>query len=123
MKAILAMLLIALSMSPVAAQDNPGKGVGSAQARWIFGGLSSCDAWTKAHTTNAPERLTMEYWVAGYLSNFNTITDDPDDVPDFLKEEDWDALVVWIDNYCVAHPLDKLDKAARELELELLVHH
>jgi hypothetical protein len=87
-------------------------------------GLSSCGAWTQARTTNAPERLSMEYWLAGYLSTFNTTPDDPDlDIPDFLKNEDWDGLMDWIDTYCAAHSLDKLDKAARELVLELLGHH
>jgi hypothetical protein len=64
----------------------------------------------------------MEDWIAGYLSNFNTLINDPD-VPDFLKDEDWDGLVAWIDNYCTANPLDKLDEAARALELELTEHH
>ena len=95
-------------------------GIGSAQARWILGhGLTPCGAWTQAHTTNAPERLNMEDWIAGYLSNFNSLTNDPD-VPDFLKDEDWDGLITWIDRYCEAHPPDKLEKAARELELDLL---
>jgi len=98
-------------------------GIGSAQARWVLGhGLTSCGAWTQAHATNAPERLNMEDWIAGYLSNFNSLTNDPD-VPDFLKDEDWDGLITWIDHYCDAHPLDKLEKAARELELDLLGHH
>ena len=98
MKTTLVALLIALSVTPVEAQDHPGKGVGSAQARWVFGGLSSCGAWTQARTTNAPERLNMEDWIAGYLSNFNSLTNDSD-VPDFLKDEDWDGLIAWIDNY------------------------
>ena len=97
-------------------------GIGSAQARWILShGLTSCVAWTQAHSTNAPERLNMEDWVAGYLSNFNSLTDDPD-VPDFLKDEDWDGLIVWIDSYCAAHPLDKLETAARSLVVELVQH-
>ena len=118
MKTILAMPKLCLIGAIVAAV-----GIGSAQARWVLGhGLTSCTAWTQAHTTNAPERLNMEDWIAGYLSNFNSLTNDPD-VPDFLKDEDWDGLITWIDHYCDAHPLDKLKKAARELELDLLGHH
>jgi hypothetical protein len=56
------------------------------------------------------------------LSNFNRITNDPN-VPDFLKDEDWNGLITWIDEYFAAHSLDSLEKAARELELELLGHH
>jgi hypothetical protein len=40
-----------------------------------------------------------------------------------LKDEDWDGLIAWIDNYCAAHPLDKLDTAARSLVVELAEHH
>lgn len=75
-----------------------------------------------SRTNLVPERLNMEDWVAGYLSNFNSLINGRD-VPDFLKDEDWDGLIAWIDNYCAANPLDKLEKAARELELDLLGHH
>ena len=117
MKTMLAVSKLCLISAVVA------NGIGSAQARWVLGhGLTSCDVWTQAHATNAPERLNMEDWIAGYLSNFNSLTNDPD-VPGFLKDEDWDGLITWIDHYCDAHPLDKLEKAARELELNLLGHH
>jgi hypothetical protein len=97
--------------------------VGSAQARWVLGrGLTPCGALIQAHTTNAPEQLNMEDWVAGYLSSFNSLTDDPN-IPDFLKNEDWDGLIAWIDNYCATHPLDKLETAARSLVVELAEHH
>jgi len=56
------------------------------------------------------------------LSSFNSLTDDAS-APDFLKDEDWDGLIAWMDNYCATHPLDKLAKAAQALELELLNHH
>jgi hypothetical protein len=99
-------------------------GVGSAQARSILGhGLTSCGAWTQARTTNAPERLSMEHWVAGYLSNFNSLNDEDSNIPDLLKDQKWDGLMGWIDTYCAAHPLDKVDRAARTLELELLGQH
>jgi hypothetical protein len=63
-------------------------GIGSAQARWLLGReLTPCSAWTHTHTTNAPGRLNMEDWVAGYLSSFNSLTDDPE-TSDFLKDED-----------------------------------
>jgi hypothetical protein len=64
----------------------------------------------------------MEDWIAGYLSAFNSLTDDPA-TPDFLKDEDWDGLIAWIDNYCAARPLDKLETAGRSLVLELAEHH
>jgi hypothetical protein len=99
-------------------------GIESAQARAILGhGLTSCGAWTQARTANAPERLSMEHWIAGYLSNFNTLNDEDSNIPDLLKDQEWDGLMAWIDTYCAAHPHDKVDRAARTLELELLGHH
>ena len=95
-------------------------GIGAAQARSVLGhGLTSCDAWAQASKT---ERLNMESWIAGYLSSFNSLIDDPD-VPDFLKDEDWDGLMAWIDNYCAAHPGDKLETAALWPAVELGDHH
>ena len=64
----------------------------------------------------------MEDWIAGFSSAFNGFTDDPD-VPDFLKNEDWDALKAWIDNYCAGHSVDNLDKASNALAIELVEHH
>ena len=99
-------------------------GIGSAEARLILGhGLTLCGAWTQARITNAPQRLSMEHWVAGYLSNFNTLNDENPNIPDLLKGQEWDGLMAWIDTYCAAHPLDKVDRAARTLELELLRQH
>jgi hypothetical protein len=99
-------------------------GIGSAQARRILGyGLSSCGAWTQARNANATERLSMEHWVAGYLSNFNSLNDEDSNIPDLLKDQEWGSIMAWIDTYCAAHPLDKVDRAARTLELELLGHH
>ena len=94
-------------------------GIGNAQGRTVLGqALTPCDAWTKAQ---GPERTSLETWVAGYLSSFNSLTDDVNE-PDFLKDEDWDGLIVWIDNYCAVHPEDKLETAARALVVELVQH-
>jgi hypothetical protein len=94
-------------------------GIGSAQGRTVLGhGLTSCGGWTQAQGS---ERSSLETWVAGYLSSFNSLTGDAND-PDFLKDEDWDGLIAWIDNYCSAHPDYKLETAARSLVIELVQH-
>jgi hypothetical protein len=56
------------------------------------------------------------------LSAFNRLTDDAND-PDFLKDEDWDGLIAWMDNYCAVHPDYKLETATRALAVELAEHH
>ncbi len=60
-----------------------------------------------------------------YLSEANLVGPDIDapDIPDLLKGEDWTGLTDWIDNYCNAHPLDKLYTAANGLVVELGRRH
>ena len=100
--------------------------VAHADVRYGLGhGLSSCGAWTQARQMHNIDQLPMEHWVAGYLSEVNLVGPDIEapDIPDLLKGEDWAELTGWIDNYCAANPSDKLEKAARGLELDLLGHH
>ena len=88
-------------------------------------GLSSCGAWTQARELHNIDQMNMEQWVAGYLSEANLVGPDIDapDIPDLLKGEDWAALTDWIDNYCNAHPQDKLYTAANGLVVELGRRH
>jgi hypothetical protein len=63
--------------------------------------------------------MLMEQWVVGFLSGINWTGGAVADVPDLLKGRDFDGFMAWIDNYCRAHPLNKLDEASSELLLEL----
>jgi hypothetical protein len=96
------------------------------EPRWGLGhGLSSCGAWIQARKMHNVDQMPMEQWVAGYLSEANLVGPDIDapDIPDLLKGEDWAGLTDWIDNYCNAHPLDKLYAAANALVVELGRRH
>jgi hypothetical protein len=98
----------------------------SAEVRYGLGqGLSSCGAWIQARNMHNVDQMLMEQWIAGYLSEANLVGPDIDapDIPDLLKGEDWAGLTDWIDNYCNAHPLDKLYTAANGLVLELGRRH
>ena len=56
------------------------------------------------------DQLPMEHWVAGYLSEANLVGPDIE-LQTFLissKAKIRAALTDWIDNYCTAHPLDKV---------------
>lgn len=100
--------------------------VAHAEVRYGLGhGLSSCDAWIQARKIHNVDQMTMEQWVAGYLSEANLVGPDIDapDIPDLLKGEDWAGLTDWIDNYCSAHPLDRLYTAANGLVVELGRRH
>lgn len=93
-------------------------------------GLDTCDEWTKGRQeTQKGQEVTLtkeggDYalqnsWLAGYLTAVNrwflpgdrgavrSITDGPD------------AVLAWMDNYCVTHPSENLDKAAEALAGEL----
>ena len=115
-KRLLVVGAIVVATSPVA----------HAEGRWVLGhGLSSCGAWTQARKMHNIDQFPMEHWVAGYLSEANFVGPDLEapDIPDLLKGEDWAGLADWIDNYCAAHPLDKLYTAANALVVELGRRH
>ena len=63
----------------------------------------------------------MELWLMGYLSGLNVQHDRagllPRDPLDALNSAD--QAFVWIDNFCKANPLQKLEGAASELFSEL----
>jgi hypothetical protein len=97
---------------------------------WAWSDAAVWVTWTEArktplteYSTKAGLRAAKEAWLGGYLSSQNDLswfynTGAP--LPDFLKGRDWDVLTAWIDNYCQAHPLDNLDKAAQQLFFELI---
>lgn len=86
-----------------------------AQSGTIFGGYD-CGQWT-----NRRKPHPMESWVAGYLSGLNSMHDlaglKPNDPLDELNS--LDQAFVWLDNFCKANPLRKVDGAVLELFLEL----
>ena len=53
----------------------------------------------------------------GYISSANMY--EPN-TPDFIQGTDYNAIIAWMDNYCRAHPLDRIDIAALALVGELL---
>jgi hypothetical protein len=84
---------------------------GSAEAAEgpIFNGLGvlSCGTWTDARRDR--QAFGYEQWVLGFLSgigytgwmNYNP-----------LNGLDANAVLAWIDNFCQAHPLDRISTAA-----------
>ena len=71
-------------------------------------GTVSCGAWTTArHDKGA---WGYEQWVFGYLSG---TADNLGGAVDPLRGLDKQAVWSWMDNYCRAHPLEKIYKASR----------
>jgi hypothetical protein len=69
-------------------------------------GTSSCGSWT-AYRRNR-EAFGFEQWILGFLSGAGF---EGTDGTDPLNNTDADAVWAWMDNYCLAHPLDKIMNA------------
>jgi hypothetical protein len=82
---------------------------GSARAEYhLLGpGGSSCGSWTAHGRTRDWFQLS---WVLGFLSGIG-YADAPRHDP--LRGVDAEGVAGWLDNYCQAHPLQKLVDAAK----------
>jgi hypothetical protein len=96
----------------------------------IYGrGFHSCGAWTKnqvqrpavgtSSTINSQSDVEMAAemeWVDGFISAFNIYRSTTGNV---VTGTDMNGVYAWIDNYCAAHPLDKIAGATDALLKEL----
>ena len=64
--------------------------------------------------SNAISHLGDVAWLSGILTGLAIGMN-----VDILAEPDGDSIALWMDNYCRAHPLDKLSAGAVALALEL----
>ena len=66
--------------------------------------------------------VDYQQWVAGFLSGANSVISTVAPKLDTLLQPNIDAqgLYAWIDNYCIAHPLDTIAQAADALGAELV---
>jgi hypothetical protein len=79
-------------------------------------GPQSCAAWTKIQAGEPRDVDAPRQWVLGFVSAFNAYESPTGDV---TKTADTNGLFAWIDNYCAAHPLDKISTATMALISEL----
>jgi hypothetical protein len=92
---------------------------GTADATIIFGvGGGSCETWTQARRQSSHSDVGVVQWALGFISAINAVGPISDRV-DFLRDIDYDAIVSWMDNYCLEHPPDLIEGAVRHLALEL----
>ena len=91
----------------------------SQQPPTVFGpGTVSCGTWTGDHKTfENPSRVAEEGWLTGYISGYSMWGTNR--TKDLFGHTDNQALVAWVSNYCQAHPLDEVARAADTLILEL----
>lgn len=83
-------------------------------------GGESCGTWiSHRRTPLGLENLVDQSWVVGYLTGYNQWGAGNGDVS---ENTDSRGMMVWIDQYCIAHPLDLLGDAATKLVLVLELH-
>ena len=112
-RSLVPLLVIALTFT--------GTGFGSAAGVLGVGGRS-CGTWIEARRNGNTTAVDYQQWVAGFLSGANSLISTAAPELDTLLQPNIDAqsLYAWIDNYCIAHPLNTIAQAADALGAELL---
>jgi hypothetical protein len=77
-------------------------------------GGRSCGQWENRAQDNMA-RLAAEGWLMGFMSGLAIGSS-----KDVLADPDGASLVLWMDNYCKAHPLEKIGTGGVVLYFELL---
>jgi glycogen synthase len=88
----------------------------------IFGvGNQSCGSWTQARHTGT--EYVDKAWVAGFLTGASAVylqRFNLSPLNETIANRDDQGLWAWLDNYCLAHPLDSIATASGTLENELV---
>ena len=80
-------------------------------------GTLSCGTWTA--DTGKPEHGYLEAWVDGYISAWSMAGAIVPGGKE-LAPTDRNAIKGFMNNYCSAHPLEKIHQGAYQLVLELI---
>lgn len=78
-------------------------------------GQNSCGAWTQARQEGGASAGAYMNWIGGYLTGFNAAAARLEhlnkyDVASAVADDN--SLMIWVDNYCQTHPLEKLGRVA-----------
>jgi hypothetical protein len=106
----LVVVLMMGSVGPVSAQQGSEKmlsGAPGAVYTAVGEGTGSCENWTASRRTQ--KAFDLEQCILGFLSGVGF---DAVDGTDPLKLLGTNVVFVWIDNYCLGHPLDHITNAA-----------
>jgi hypothetical protein len=92
-------------------------GEADAQMLRILGaGAAVCGRWVIDRREDSALAIYEFSWVLGFLTGLNAgLPAESSNDHQVGARLDVDAARVWLDNYCTAHPLDRLAKAAAQL--------
>ena len=105
MKKIISVLLLSVLFSASASAEFMIYGQGS----------SSCGEWVAENKKDSKEYYRLTDWLTGFITGFNYSGKAQ------LKKTDYDAMFLFVTNYCNANPLDRVSKAAGALVVALRV--
>lgn len=83
---------------------------------YLFPEADSCGYWTEQRRLGGGHSQIWEGWILGYISGLNAFGPNDGDVAPDVRPE---GLMAWVDNYCAAHPLDRISLAGFKLAEQL----
>jgi hypothetical protein len=85
-----------------------------AQIAHVMGaGIESCGTWVSdRRIPNSVSASQDAQWALGFLSGIGMMGSGDADP---LNDLDYNAVMVWLDNYCATHPLNKIADAIMAL--------
>jgi hypothetical protein len=101
------MIAVALAIAATSPQ-------GRAYRNYGFTDSDACGTWAEYRASGRSQAL--EGWVLGFLSGYNEWGSANGDVAPGVKAS---GVLLWVDEYCKAHPLDSVSNAAFQLVNEL----
>ncbi|WP_152539352.1 hypothetical protein [Methylomicrobium lacus] len=105
MRAMIVFFLLAvLSANPLAGEI---KGAGG----------STCGAWLQYRKSN--DYASELNWIQGFISSYNQFVYSGPNPNGIFGSADYRSIAVWMDNYCMTHPLESVYRGTLELVEEL----
>jgi hypothetical protein len=104
MKTIRMLAITAFSVGVVATSANAFSTIGD----------RSCGKWS-TRRQNPYVEASSEAWLMGYMTGLASASE-----KDVLADTDGESIILWMDNYCRTHPLDRVGAGGATLFFELM---
>lgn len=100
--------IVLFSSLPAMAYDEKGE--------YFATGASSCGEFVANRRADDYRAVRDGAWVAGYITAYNLLTPDTHSI---AGTSDLSSMLLWLDNYCQAKPLNILPEAMQALTMKL----